>query len=125
MLASHLWLNEHINDASLVILDTRPKVAYMYGHIQNSISITVEQVITISPHGAHLAPDEKSCAELLGSIGIDETKTVIVAGEPMDPSVARIAWTLDYLGHPDTRMLDIGISTWQSLGLAMTRAQKK
>jgi len=125
VLASHLWLKEHLNDQNLVMLDTRPKVAYMYGHIPNSISLTVEQVITISPHGAHLVPDEKFCAELFGSIGIDETKTVVVAGESMDPSVARIAWTLDYLGHPDVRILDIGIGTWQNLGFAMTRAQKK
>jgi len=125
VLASHLWLKEHLNDQNLVILDTRPKMAYMYGHIQNSISLTVEQVITISPHGAHLVPDEKFCSELFGSIGIDETKTVVVAGESMDPSVARIAWTLDYLGHLDTRILDIGIATWQSLGFPMVRAQKK
>ncbi len=125
MLSSHLWLKERLDDPSLVILDTRPKVAYMYGHIQNSISLTVEQIIKISQHGAHLVPDPEFCADLFGSIGIDETKTVVVAGESMDPSVARIAWTLDYLGHHDTKILDIGIATWQSLGLPMTRAQKK
>ncbi|WKT57052.1 rhodanese-like domain-containing protein [Candidatus Nitrosotenuis chungbukensis] len=124
VLASHLWLKEHLDDPNLVILDTRPKVAYMYGHIQNSISLTVEQVIKINQHGAHLVPDPEFCAELFGSIGIDETKTVVVAGESMDPSVARIAWTLDYLGHPDIKILDIGIATWQNLGFQMARAQK-
>lgn len=125
MLVSHLWLKEHIDDPDLVILDTRPKVAYMYGHIQNSISLTVEQVIKLSQHGAHLVPDAESCSELFGSVGIDETKTVIVAGESMDPSVARVAWTLMYLGHDNTKILDVGIGTWQNLGLAMTRAPKK
>jgi thiosulfate/3-mercaptopyruvate sulfurtransferase len=125
MLASHLWLKEHLDDPNLVILDTRPKVAFTYGHIQNSISLTVEQVIKISQHGAHLVPDTEFCSELFGSIGIDDTKSVIVTGESMDPSVARIAWTLLYFGHRDTKMLDIGISTWQSLGFAMTRTQKK
>ncbi|MBI5145725.1 MAG: sulfurtransferase [Thaumarchaeota archaeon] len=125
MLASHLWLKEHLDDPNLVILDTRPKVAYLYGHIQNSISLTVEQVIKINQHGAHLVPDPEFCAELFGSIGIDETKTVVVVGESMDPSVARIAWTLDYLGHSDTKILDIGISMWQSLGFQMTRVQEK
>jgi len=125
VLASHLWLKEHLNDPNLVILDTRPKIAYMYGHIPNSISLTVEQVIKISQHGAHLVPDSEFCVELFGSLGINETKTVIVAGESMDPSVARIAWTLDYLGHSNTKILDIGIATWQSLGFQMTRAQKK
>jgi thiosulfate/3-mercaptopyruvate sulfurtransferase len=125
VLVSHLWLKEHLDDPNLVILDTRPKVAYMYGHIKNSISLTVEQVIKINQHGAHLAPDTEFCSELLGSIGIDETKTVVVTGESMDPSVTRIAWTILYFGHLDTRILDIGISVWQSLGLPMTRAQKK
>lgn len=125
MLSSHLWLKEHLNDPNLVILDTRPKVAYLYGHIPNSVSFTVEQVIKINQHGAHLVPDIEFCSELFGSIGIDMTKTVIVTGESMDPSVARIAWTLVYLGHPNTMILDIGISTWQSLGFVMTRAQKK
>ena len=125
MLASHVWLSEHLDDPNLVILDTRQKVAYMYGHIKNSISLTVEQVIKINPYGAHLVPDIDSCSKLFGTIGIDETKTVVVTGEQMDPSVARIAWTLLYLGHPDTRMLDIGISTWQSLGLSMVRTQTK
>lgn len=125
MLASHLWLKEHLDDPNLVILDTRPKVAYMYGHIPNSISLSVEQVIKVSQYGAHLVPDPEFCAELFGSIGINETKTVIVAGESMDPSVARIAWTLDYLGHPDTKILDTGITAWQNLGFPMVRMQKK
>ncbi|MGI0003752.1 MAG: sulfurtransferase, partial [Candidatus Nitrosotenuis sp.] len=108
-----------------VILDTRPKVAYLYGHIPNSILLAVDQFIQISEHGAHLAPDEKSAAKLLGEIGIDDTKTVVVCGESMDPSPMRIAWTLEYLGCQNVRMLDIGISTWQSLGNQMSRAQKR
>jgi thiosulfate/3-mercaptopyruvate sulfurtransferase len=43
----------------------------------------------------------------------------------MDPSVMRIAWTLQYLGHQNVKMLDVGIATWQSLGNQMSRVQKK
>jgi thiosulfate/3-mercaptopyruvate sulfurtransferase len=125
MLVSYQWLNEHLNDSNLIIIDTRPKVAYSYGHIPNSISLVVDQLIKISEHGAHLAPDPQDAAQLLGSLGIDHTKTVVVVGEAMDPSSARIAWTLMYLGHQNTRILDISINTWQSLGFATTRAQKK
>jgi thiosulfate/3-mercaptopyruvate sulfurtransferase len=125
MLVSYQWLNEHFNDADVVIVDTRPKVAYMYGHIPNSISLVVDQLISVNEHGAHLVPDSQSAAQHLGAIGIDHTKTVVVTGESMDPSIARIAWTLAYLGHENTKILDVGISTWQSLGLALTRSQKK
>ena len=124
MFVSHTWLKENLNDPNLVIIDTRPKIAYSYGHIPNSISLVVDQLIQISPAGAHLAPDPQKTSELLGGLGIDNTKTVIVCGELMDPSVFRVAWTLQYLGQQNTKILDAGIGTWQSLGLEITRAQK-
>jgi len=125
LIVSYRWLSEHLDDADLVILDTRPKIAYMYGHIPNSVPLAVDQVIKISEHGAHLAPDADVASAVFGSLGIDDTKTVVVTGEAMDPSLARVAWTLQYFGHENTRLLDVGIGTWQSLGLQMTRAQKQ
>lgn len=124
MFVTHAWLKENIDDPNVVIIDTRPKIAYSYGHIPNSISLVVDQLIKISPAGAHLAPDE-GISELLGNVGIDNTKAVIVTGELMDPSVFRVAWTLEYLGQQNTKILDVGIGTWQSLGNMMTKAQKK
>lgn len=58
MIVSHTWLREHLNDPDLVILDTRQKIAYLYGHIPNSQSLTVEQVIKLNPYGANLAPEK-------------------------------------------------------------------
>jgi thiosulfate/3-mercaptopyruvate sulfurtransferase len=92
VLASHLWLKEHIDDPNLVILDTRPKVAYMHGHIKNSISLTIEQVIKISQHGAHLVPDIEFCSELFGSIGIDETNEVKLKFESKTPTKSNRNW---------------------------------
>jgi thiosulfate/3-mercaptopyruvate sulfurtransferase len=123
ILASYEWLSRHLDDEDLVILDTRPKTAYLYGHIQNSVHLSVEQLIQISEHGAHIAPDKKTASYLLGSIGIDNKKTVIVSGDAMDPSAARIAWTLQYLGHSKTRLLDVSVATWQSMGQKMSRMQ--
>ena len=125
MFASHAWLAENLNDPNLAIVDTRPKIAYSYGHIPNSVSLVVDQLIQISPSGAHLAPDPQKASQLLGELGIDNDKTVIVTGELMDPSVFRIAWTLQYLGQKNTKILDASIGTWQSMGHEMTRAQKK
>lgn len=125
ILTPYQWLREHIDDPNLVIIDTRPRTAYMYGHIKNSISIQIDQLIRINEYGAHLAPNPDEASKFLGSLGIDDTKTVIVTGEQMDPSVARIAWTLFYLGHEDTKILDTSIATWQSLGLGLVRPQKK
>lgn len=125
VLASHKWLGERLDDEDLIVVDTRPKVAYSYGHIPNSVSLAVDEVIKISEHGAHLAPDAQTASDLLGSLGIDGSKTVVVAGDAMDPSGARVAWTLQYLGHENVRLLDIGMSAWQGMGLPLSRAQRK
>jgi thiosulfate/3-mercaptopyruvate sulfurtransferase len=115
----------HLEDPNVVIVDTRPKIAYMYGHIPGSVSLEVDQLIKVSEHGAHLAPEPQDAAQLLGNLGIDSSKTVVVTGEVMDPSVARVAWTLEYLGHKDVKLLDVGLTCWQSKGGQLVRAQKK
>ncbi len=109
MITSHTWLAEHFNDPDVVILDSRGNVAYSYAHIPNSQPLGVEKVVKANQHGANLVLDTDNAANLFGSLGIDETKTVIVYGDYMDPSAARIAWTLLYFGHDKTKILDIGI----------------
>lgn len=121
MIVSHMWLVEHLNDPNVVILDSRGNVAYSYAHIPNSQPLGVEKVIISNQYGANLVFDTDKAANLFGSIGIDETKTVIIYGDYMDPSSARIAWTLLYFGHDKTKILDIGIRGWHQKGLAVTR----
>lgn len=121
MLVSPQWVKDHIDDSDLIILDTRPKVSFMYGHIPNSQSLTIEQVIKFDQNGSHLVADEKDIVEIFTSLGIDESKTVVLCGEYMDPSVARIAWTLLYFGHEKTKILDHGINTLSKFGIELTR----
>ncbi|MEM3064934.1 MAG: sulfurtransferase [Candidatus Nitrosotenuis sp.] len=125
MLTSSEWLYAHLEDPNVVIVDTRPKVAYLYGHIPGSVSLVVDQLIKINEHGAHLAPEPEEASRLCGSLGIDSSKTVVVTGEVMDPSVARVAWTLEYLGHKNVKILDVGLTHWQSKGNPLVKSQKK
>lgn len=112
---------EHINDPSVVILDSRGNVAYSYAHIPNSQPLGIEKVVKTNQYGANLVLDEEPAAKLFGSIGIDETKTAIAYGDYMDPSAARVVWTLLYFGHENTKILDIGIRGWHQKGLPITR----
>ena len=121
MIVSHQWLAEHYNDPDLVILDSRGSIAYSYAHIPNSQPLGVEKVIEINQYGANLVIESDQAATLFGSLGIDESKTVVIYGDYLDPSAARIYWTLLYFGHEKTKILDIGIRTWQKKELPITR----
>jgi len=125
MIISHSWLSEHYNDPDIVILDSRGNVAYSYAHIPNSQPLGVEKVVKTNEYGANLVLDTDKASSLFGSLGIDETKTVVIYGDYMDPSAARIAWTLLYFGHEKTRILDIGIRTWHQNGLPITKDMSK
>lgn len=121
VLVSLDWLKENISDPNLVILDTRPKTLYLYGHIENSHPLSVEQVIKFDQYGSNLVLDEKKISEIFSSLGIDDSKTVVIIGDSMDPSAARIAWTLLYYGHEKTFLLDSTISDLQNNGFTLTK----
>jgi thiosulfate/3-mercaptopyruvate sulfurtransferase len=121
LIVSHQWLAEHYNDADLIILDSRGSIAYSYGHIPNSQPLGVEKVVKTDQYGAHLVIESEQATTLFNSLGIDDSKTVVICGEYLDPSAARISWTLLYFGHDKTKILDIGMRVWQKKGLPITR----
>ena len=115
------WLKDHLSDPNIVILDTRPKTMFLYGHISKSQLLTIEQVIQFDQYGANLVVDEKKITDLFSSLGIDSSKTVVLVGDSMDPSSARIAWTFLYFGHEKTCLLDANIMDLQRNGFESTK----
>lgn len=121
MLVSIDWLRDNLSDPTIVILDTRPKTMFLYGHISKSQSLTIDQVIQFDQYGANLVVDEKKIIDLFSSLGIDNSKTVVLVGDSMDPSAARIAWTFLYFGHEKTCLLDANIMDLQRNGFELTK----
>lgn len=121
MLISINWLKDHLADQNIILLDTRPKTMFLYGHLPRSQSLTIDQVIQFDQYGSNLVADEKKIIELFGSLGIDDSKIVIIIGDSMDPSAARIAWTLLYFGHEKTFLLDATIMDLQKNGFELTK----
>ena len=53
MLVSDEWLKNNLSDPDLVILDTRPKTMFLYGHLPRAQSLTLEQVIQFDQFGSN------------------------------------------------------------------------
>jgi thiosulfate/3-mercaptopyruvate sulfurtransferase len=115
------WLLSHIDDPNVIIIDARGVMPYKFGHIKNALLLAIERVISMAPNGANLVIDAPIAEEVFTSLGIDDRKIVVVYGEYMDPSAARIAWTLMYHGHSNVKILDVGLNEWQKSGLPVTR----
>jgi thiosulfate/3-mercaptopyruvate sulfurtransferase len=116
------WLSAHLDDPDLIIIDGRGNVPYMFAHIKNARPLGVDRVISIADNGANLVIDIPAAEKIFGDLGIDDSKKVVVYGEYVDPSAARIVWTLLYHGHINSVLLDIGFTMWQTSGLPVSRA---
>src|SRR5919107_1007614 len=118
------WLAAHLDDDDLCIIDARGNYAYRFGHIKNSQPLDVEKVISISDNGSNLVIEKQVAESLFSSLGIDDSKIVVVYGEYPDPSAARVVWTLNYYGHENSKLLDIGYFQWQKAGLPISKYEK-
>jgi thiosulfate/3-mercaptopyruvate sulfurtransferase len=116
------WLYAHLDDPDLIIIDGRGNIPYRLAHIKNARPLGVERVILIAGNGANLVIDVPTAEKIFGDLGIDDSKKVVVYGEYLDPSAARIVWTLLYHGHINSTLLDIGFGMWQRSGMPVTRA---
>lgn len=115
------WLSSHLEYPDLVIIDARGPMPYRFRHIKNAIPLGVESVILVADNGSNLVIDQATAEKLFSSLGINDSKKVVVYGESDDPAAGRIVWTLLYHGHPNVNLLDIGFDQWQKAGFPVTR----
>ena len=84
------WLLFHLDDPNVVVVDGRGLVPYRFGHIRKATPLNVEQVVFIDDNGSNLVINAQTAEKVFSSLGIDDSKTVVVYGEYPDPSAARI-----------------------------------
>ncbi len=126
-IVSTVWLENHLNDASIRIIDIRGRVApasdppphyfshraaYVKSHIPGAVFIDWVTDITIDgPSQMQIAPPEKFAA-LMGKLGIS-SRTFVVAYDDADGMfAARLWWALQYYGHDKVAVLDGGWQKW-------------
>ncbi|PVE23861.1 sulfurtransferase [Microvirga sp. KLBC 81] len=126
-LVSTEWLEAHLADPSLLVLDIRSgenggRAAFESGHIPRAVhSDYATDGWRIAKGGAGgLLPEATQVSALLGRIGVKPDHHVIIvsAGEaPSDFSAsARVYWTLKVAGHEQVSILDGGYKAWRDAG---------
>lgn len=127
MLVTADWLNEHLEDQQVVIIDcrfdlTNPEAGwsqYQQGHIPTAIYLDLEKDLAgpVQEHGGrHPLPDIQEFVEKMGSYGVDEKKHVIVYDNQSGAMAARCWFLLTYLGHPQVSLLEGGYDHWVQQG---------
>lgn len=116
LLVSTDWLEQHLTDEDIKIVDVRSEEDYKKGHIPGAVNLPVEKTVDAdNPIPGMVAPKEK-IEELLGNLGISNEDRVIVYDKGGTPFAGRVFWILDYYGHEKVSVLDGGIAKWQKDG---------
>src|SRR5207237_8931924 len=102
----------------VVVVDVRSKMAFMAsGHILRAVAATWHDVTDpTSGIKGLLDPDLARLEKKLGALGITRERQVIVDSNPFDNwgDEGRMYWMLNYLGHPNVRVLDGGWIKWSA-----------
>ena len=122
------WLSKNMNNPNLFILDVRNKIdgggyeTFKLEHIPGSVHsdylkdgwrATVKGVVG-------QFPGKKSLGELIGGLGIDNKKHVVIVYGGVSSvdfgSAARVYWTFKTIGHENVSILNGGFQGWLGSG---------
>ena len=129
------WLNEHLSDSGIKIIDARPTPFYLAGHIKNAVNSSYGPSEYMS-HGADISrgggvevfsdpgktlpyqdlPAQSLIEVFSKKLGIRRDDHVIIYTDGADALASRLFYTLDSMGHDKVSILDGGLEQWQADG---------
>jgi thiosulfate/3-mercaptopyruvate sulfurtransferase len=105
------WLVEHLDDPTLRIIDMRNASDYASAHIPGAVNVPLSD-ITSTINGIPLEFDRDKVQATLNRIGLTPDITAVIYDDLGMMNSARMFWTLEYVGHPDARVVNGGWNAW-------------
>jgi thiosulfate/3-mercaptopyruvate sulfurtransferase len=118
LLVSSAWLKAHLRDREVVVLHVADKRQdFQRGHIPGARFLATADFIVADTEPMNEIPPQSRLKETFESLGVTDRSTVILYTTGYFPNATRAFFTLEYLGHTRTAMLDGGIDRWIDEGL--------
>ena len=115
MLVSTAWLAQHLNDPKVVVLQvSRDRTAYDAGHIPGARFLALSDIVTTREGILNELPPAAALKSVLERAGVSDDSRVILYGDASVLPATRAYFTLDYLGHDATALLDGGLPKWKA-----------
>ena len=115
------WLEEHLNDPDIRIVDCDQYDLYSRAHVTNAVGTPEHNFIknpdyANDPTGHPLVASAEDFARLMGRMGIGNDTTVVAYDAGGGTRAARLWWVLNYYGHTKAKMLNGGWKKWHDEG---------
>ena len=98
------------------VVDVRKAEDYKREHIPTAVSLPLARILENDQ-------PEKIVA-FLEELGISDNTPVVVYDDTFGALAARVAWTLQYVGHDNTALLEMTFKRWKELGLETEKQQR-
>jgi thiosulfate/3-mercaptopyruvate sulfurtransferase len=129
-------LNGHLGDPAWAIMDCRTdltnpgwgRASYLQSHIPGAVHADLETDLSAPRtglNGRHPLPSPEHLASVFSRWGINDEVEVVAYDAGADFFAARLWWSLCYLGHTRTRVLDGGFAVWQAAGLPASAGEER
>lgn len=114
MVVSSEWLNAHLNDPLVVVVEVGDRADYDAGHIPGARFVAREEIVADCDGLANELPPDDALIATFTSSGVGDWKRIVIYSR--DPLLAARAWfSLDYLGHGyRASVLDGGFDKWNA-----------
>lgn len=103
-----------------LLLDLRPAEEFAAGHLAGGIHLDLWGLSLIDTSEAPLRAFMWMIGHLFSLRGVTPDRPVVVYESNSGMRAARAFWFLEYLGHPNVRVLDGGVAAWTRANLPLT-----
>ncbi len=108
-LLSSAWLEQHLTDEEVRIVDSRPPVKYLSGHIPGAVNMPLWKILDKSTLSLRR---EEELSEALREAGIDANSKIVLCDSYDGQNAAFLAWAMEYLGQEKVGILSDYVETW-------------
>jgi thiosulfate/3-mercaptopyruvate sulfurtransferase len=116
------WLKSRMGDSTVVLVDTRPPADYWAGHLTGARHFDPFPFHHSDTGDAGLNEFRGQLAWIFSALGITGNETVVFYESESGMRATRVAWMLEYIGHPSVRLLDGGLTSLTGLNLVTNAA---
>lgn len=118
LLVSPAELTAAMKDPATVVIAVGNSVdEFIAGHVPKARFVLYDQIAIDANGLSSELPPVADLRAVMQAAGITDRSKVIIYGAPIP--AARMFFTLDYLGHPNARLLNGGLNAWKASGGAI------
>lgn len=118
------WLNQHLHDSNITVVDARSEDKYLKAHIPGAVNIPVMKTYNpVDPKDrvANLPYIKK----LFRQAGIRSEQTIVIYDNNEYMDAGRVFWVFEVYGHDKVKLLNGGFALWKNNKLPTSNVATK